>query len=155
MQVEMHKLSKLSSKAYFIIFLKQMFILYFFDLLLLYYFLLSQIFPFLPSCPQNLAILSKTMFNACLTAYRSNLPFLEQNSTQLEFDFNKSVSEPEYIFTFHKWLYPLLWLQNPQLNISYVGFCFNKWMQLKLYYISRVELAVSGPTPYLGFKFMN
>ena len=28
-------------------------------------------------------------------------------------------------------------------------------MQLKLYYISGVELVVSGPTPYLGFKFMN
>mgnify|MGYP006147368567 CR=1 FL=1 len=33
----------------------------FFDLPLLYYFLLSQIFPFLPSCPQNLAILSRTI----------------------------------------------------------------------------------------------
>ena len=69
----------------------------FFDLLLLYYFLFSQIFPFLPlSCPQNLTILSTTMFNACLTAYCSNFVpfFFEQNSTQLEFDFNESISNP-------------------------------------------------------------
>ena len=79
-----------------------MFIFLFFYLLLQYYLLpLSQIFPFLPSCPQNLAILIRTMFNACLTAYRSSLPFFEQNSTQLEFDFNESVSKPKYIFTLH------------------------------------------------------